>query len=153
MHKCTIKDPVYHAEIYLFMSSYDEFCKYLKRYDSEFPNHTDYYPSGKVVRVRVTKKDFSIRKYYLWIPSFDYYGSEYKTLVHEVIHLALMVFDMKGVDNFKDNANEAFCYYADYLFGEFLKAIDKANKKIKTDNINSCREAMDYMKEGADGKK
>jgi hypothetical protein len=152
LQKLKIKDPVYEAEIFLIMSSHEELVDFLKSYDSDYPSQTDHYSIEKVIRTVKTKKDWQVREYFLWIRSFDYNGYQYAILVHEVIHLSMMVFDMKGITNYKDDANEAFCYYTDYLFGEFMKAIRRANAKIESDNLKSCKEALDYMKDSASGK-
>lgn len=153
MHKYKIKDPVYEAQIFLIMASHEELTEFLKHYDSDYPSQTDHYAIGKVIRAsRTNKRNWQIKEYFLWIESFDYHSYQYQTLVHEVIHLAMMVFDMKGVTNYKDDANEAFCYYADYLFGEFMKAIYKTNARIEVENLKSCQAALDYMKDSTNEK-
>ena len=147
--KIKIKDPIYHAEIYLFMSSYEEFEKYLKKYDANYKDDTDHYHLGKAVQAYITKNGWRTRHYYLWLRSFDFYDSDWQTLVLEIIHIALRVFDMKGIEIVKDLSNEPLCYYVDYLLSQFLHAINKANNQP----LKPCQPAMDYMKENLKIKK
>jgi hypothetical protein len=153
LHKYKIKDPVYEAEIFLIIASHEELTDFLKTYDSDYPGEVEHYALGKVIRgSRTNKNNWQTKEYFLWIRSFNFYSYQYATLVHEVIHLAMMVFDRKGINIIKDDANEAFCYYADYLFGEVMRAISKVNAKIEVENLKSCQASLDYMKEQANAK-
>ena len=141
----SIKDSVYGSEIYLLKASYNEMTQYLnKRYEYSLGD-IEHYPAGRVIKAFDTKNDWRTTKYFLWLNSFDYFTYDYSALVHEVIHLALMVFEAKGIPIIYDNVNgnEAFCYYADYLYEQFLLMIGK----IKQVTYIDCKDAMDYMRD------
>ena len=143
-----IKTPIYETDIYLMIATYEECVKFLDKEYSYKIDHTEYYPIGRVIKAFHTKNNWKTTKYFLWLEHFDYYIFHYSALAHEVIHLTLMIFEAKGIPIIydKENSNEAFCYYADYLFEQFLTEIGK----LKQINYESCKEAMEYMKKSSD---
>lgn len=65
------------------------------------------------------------KKCYLYLEEINH-----QTLVHELIHFVMYVFDYCGIDISYKN-DEPFAYYMDYYYGMI---IEKLKKKIKSCN-------------------
>ncbi len=61
----------------------------------------------------------------IWVKDFDIKEpASLATLMHECVHAAMYVFDFVGVDISIQN-EEAFCYYAECLFRNYIKSFRK----------------------------
>ena len=67
-----------------------------------------------------------------WFPIKNWTISAQGILVHESAHLVFNLHKQKGIEIYKDDNNETFCYLQEYYFKEICIAIIKhLNKKKK----------------------
>jgi hypothetical protein len=70
---------------------------------------------GMCIDVRPEDNDVNNNAYVMWFREW-----ETSTLVHEISHLCMMIFDNQGVPLSRENT-EAFAFYTEYWFNEISR--------------------------------
>lgn len=115
MNEWHIFDKVYRRWVVFFIGPTDDFVAELKR--CKYTDDTDWFKGAKgaCILLDSSNHDGGQDATVVWLRDF-----ETSTLVHEVTHLAMLLFNQVGVPISLDNT-EAFAFYTEYWFTQFLK--------------------------------
>lgn len=108
-------DKVYRRWVVLFIGSLDEFRDEMKSIgykDMDFIIEA----KGMTIELNPESNDLKNDATVIWLN-----GYETTTLIHEITHLVMMLFDQVGVPISRDNT-EAFAFYSEYWFSQIQKA-------------------------------
>ena len=103
-----IDDPIYHAQLTIFIGDVEEIRKYLKEKID--------YDIGEVFDGKFIPQP---RHKIIVMPKF-----EYDTLLHEVIHYVFAIFKIRGIP-IKYQNDEVFAYYYEMTIKNILKSLHK----------------------------
>lgn len=115
-------DKVYRRWVVLFIGTNEELVKELKL--SGYKDDTEWFKHALGACVELNADNSSQNATIVWL-------SEYNTatLIHEIAHLVMMLFDQVGVPISRDNT-EAFSFYSEYWY----TTIQKTRRKYPDGN-------------------
>jgi len=117
-------DKVYRRWIVIFIGSKFEFKKEMSEIKFNGLDEIDDTSQGIHIRLDETNNDSGQRCHVIWLPRM-----ELGTLVHELGHLVLSIFDTCGV-NFDQ---ETFCFYQEFWFNE-IRDVIKRNPRGRSEH-------------------
>jgi hypothetical protein len=116
VHKAPFKhfsftDPVYQAEIHVYIGREDRVCPVFNRQWTARWKPTPS-QSAKAFTISETKTGYTV--YAVWLEAFDWTIRWQAIAVHELAHIAAFVLRIRGIA-FGGIKNEVFAYYMEYL--------------------------------------
>ena len=109
-------DKVYRRWVVLFIGDHKELAAELKA--NGYTDDTEWFAEalGACVELNATNNDQNQNATVVWLKEYNT-----ATLVHEIAHLVMMLFDQVGVPISRDNT-EAFSFYSEYWYNEINRA-------------------------------
>jgi hypothetical protein len=122
-----IHDPIYHAEIFLFLYPRDKITDVVKK-----RLNCDYSPSlnHKAESLSIECKETGWTEYIIWMPKFNWSIDDQQCLAHEIFHTACRVLEDRGI-KFDPERHEAHAYYFDWIFGELWNKLKPRHNKFR----------------------
>lgn len=115
-------DKVYRVWVVLVISSPEDFLEFMKdsEYtDLEFIEELTSMAQGAMLRVLPEHNTLGNNSTIIWMPKWDS-----GTLVHEISHLVMQIFDDSLIPISKDNT-EAFAFYSEFWWNSFNRTYKK----------------------------
>lgn len=107
-------DKVYRRWVVLFIGNVDDLIEELKI--SDFKEDCDWIKGAKGACIELNAENSSQNSTIVWLKEY-----ETSTLIHEIAHLVMMLFDQVGVPISRDNT-ESFSFYSEYWFTQIQRA-------------------------------
>lgn len=143
--KFKINDPIYNSLLYLILGGYNQCKLYIEKiHKFKFDVIDEVIPYAELNTVTLID---GIKVYYLWMENFSFDRWAFSYLTHEINHFCIRIMFKVGIE-IGDGKNEAYCYYAQYILFKILEILEKI---FCYPNYKSCKEAINYMKDVANG--
>ena len=129
--KVTVRDLIYNFDLTVCVGDYDYYQKYVENNHGIEPEEQTNWggESQVIISESVNNKTNNIKvESIIWLPVLNFVTSNYATIAHEILHIAINVFKHVGIKLDYDN-QEPLNYYFDYLFESTLKELLKKYKK------------------------